>query len=80
MSKYVSDEELEIRFGFHPATEVTRPMHEAIRKNFYEIAEWVNETLPEGREKSLVFTALQEAAMWANGSVAIGLAPLEPIK
>lgn len=70
-------QEIKNRFGFHPATEETRPMHEMIRRDFIHHAEVLNELLPDGREKSLVMTSLQEAAMWANAAVACNLAPLE---
>lgn len=78
--KYTSDGELENRFGYHPATPITIPLHEQVRTRFFELAIWMNDMLPEGREKSLAFTALQEAAMWSNGAIACQLAPLEPIK
>ena len=80
MTKYISDGELENRFGYHAANSTTIPLHEQVRTRFYELAIWMNDMLPEGREKSLAFTALQEAAMWSNGAVACNLAPLEPIK
>jgi len=77
MTKYVSEREINNRFGFHPATNQTRPLHEESREAFTDLAHWVNETLPEGREKSLCLTAIQEAAMWSNAAIACNLAPLE---
>lgn len=73
----VTETELRERFGFHPATEETIPMHEEVRGLCLELARSLNELLPESREKSLAMTALQEAAMWSNAAVAIHLAPLE---
>lgn len=69
-------DEIDKRFGFHPATDITRPMHESIRAKYIELAEFLDVILPDSREKSLAFTALQEAAMWSNASVACNLAPL----
>lgn len=77
MSKFTSDDDLNNRFGYHKATEETIPMHQEIRGMFLDLASELNDLLPEGREKSLVFTALQEAAMWSNASVACNLAPLD---
>jgi hypothetical protein len=70
----VTTEDIQNRFGFHPATDETRPMHQEIRACFTEFADFLNERLPAGREKSLALTALQEAAMWSNAAVACNLA------
>ena len=64
-------------FGFHPATEETKPKHESIRIHARELAEFLIDTCPPSRELSLSLTALQEASMWANAAVACNLAPLE---
>ena len=64
-------------FGFHPANDVTRPKHEAIRDVFRKLAEFIIDTTPASREQSLALTALQEAAMWSNAAVAVNLAALE---
>ena len=63
--------------GFHPATEVSRPKHEAIRKLTRELGEQYIDLCPHSRELSLALTALQEAQMWANAAIAVNLAPLE---
>lgn len=72
-----TNDELQKRFGYHKANERTIPMHQEIREMFLDLAENLNEMLPEGREKSLAFTTLQEAAMWSNASVACNLAELD---
>lgn len=72
-----STQDLENRFGFHPATEETKPLHEWTRGIFLEVANAVSKKIPNGREKSLVLTHLEEASFWANAAIARGLAPLE---
>jgi hypothetical protein len=67
----VSDDELTERFAHHPPSEQRiADAHQAIRENFLELAVKMNDWLPEGREKSVVFTKLEEAMFWANGAVA----------
>lgn len=63
-------------FGYHKATEVTGPLHDATRAKFNELAHWVVENVPLSREQSLALTALQEAQMWINAAIACNLAPL----
>lgn len=63
--------------GFHPATEETRPKHEAIRLIMKRAAFELIDTCPPSRELSLALTELQAATMWANAAVAVNLAPLE---
>lgn len=68
-------EEIEHRFGFHKATvegdNATLPRHRETRLKYREFAEWLDENLPQSREKSLVFTALQEASMWTHCAIAM---------
>ena len=66
------------RFRFHPATPATGPKHEEIRERHRELALWVLANVPNGRERALALTALQEAMMWANAGVAIHTLP-EPL-
>jgi hypothetical protein len=67
-------DEIEHRFGFHKATiegeNATLPKHRDLRLRFREFAEHLDAVLPEGRAKSVVFTELENASMWAHKSVA----------
>lgn len=76
MGFQVTPEDIENRFGFHPATDDTRELHGEIRRHFITVGKFLLDRLPEGREKSLALTALQETAMWSNAAVACNLAPL----
>lgn len=62
------------RFGFHKATvegeNATLPVHRAIRIHFCEFAEIIDEILPDGRAKSVLFTELETASMWAHKAIA----------
>jgi hypothetical protein len=69
-------EEINRRFGFHPATDQTIPLFEDNRARAIALASHWDETLPDGREKALALTALQEAVMYANAAVACNLSPL----
>lgn len=75
----LGNDEIENRFGFHKGTiegpNATAPRHAALRKKYREFAELLDETLVDGREKSLAFTVLQEASMWSHFCIASG-APL----
>ena len=64
--------DIEHLFSYHPPKDdETRIKHEAMRENFKAIAHYVQATLSDGREKSLVITHLQSAMMFANASIAL---------
>lgn len=58
------------RFQYHKPDEARAERHEVVRDSFGELAEFLNEILPEGREKSTVVTKLEEAMFWANAAIA----------
>ena len=66
--------EIEHRFGFHKATiegdNATLPLHRDTRLAFREFAEFLDQTLPDGRAKSVAFTELENASMWAHKAIA----------
>ena len=67
----MTTDDLKNRFSFHPAkTEEVGAKHGAVRDWCFELARFLNEVLPEGREKSLAITKLEEAMMWSNAAIA----------
>lgn len=59
------------RFSFHPAdTEYRQQAHEAVRAQCLRLAVALNDLLPDGREKSLAITNLEQTMFWANAAVA----------
>jgi hypothetical protein len=67
----VEHAEIEKRFRHHPPrSQQDGQAHESAREAFRQLAHEMNETLPDGREKSLVLTALEEGLMWANAALA----------
>jgi hypothetical protein len=66
----VSFEDLKNRFNYHAPTEGKIADHAEVRSRLLEVAEFFDNVLPEGREKSLALTKLEEAMFWANASIA----------
>ena len=69
----VGTRELQNRFGFHKATiegpNATAPTHSELREAFLEFAEYLDSILPNSRGKSLAFTELESASMWAHKAI-----------
>lgn len=67
-------DEIENRFGFHKATiegvHATLPNHTEVRVMFRQFAERLDEILSDSRAKSIAFTRLEEASMWAHKAIA----------
>jgi hypothetical protein len=63
--------DIDNRFKYHqPPNEDIARSHSAIRSVIMEVANTCNSLLPEGREKSLAITKLEEAMFWANAAIA----------
>lgn len=69
----IGKEEIDHRFGFHKATiegeNATAPDHELLRQLFKRFAGRLDEILEDGRAKSIAFTHLEDASMWAHKCV-----------
>jgi len=66
----MTPEELNRRFDHHPPTGLKVGAHEAMRRACKELAQIIDEELPEGREKSLAMTNLEQTAFWSNAAIA----------
>ena len=59
------------RFAFHAATtEEKRDAHTSVRQQCRQLADFLNDKLPEGREKSLAITNLEQVMFWGNAALA----------
>lgn len=67
----MTDEEILERFGYHKPTNESVTVHKNLRRVFAILSAQLDEGLPNGREKSLAQTALQESSMWAHAAVAM---------
>ena len=66
-----ANEDLERRFNHHPpATPGRADLHEAVRMICKSVAYGLSEMVPDGREKSLALTKLEEVMFWANAAIA----------
>lgn len=63
--------DLKNRFEYHkPANELVALHHGRIRETLYDVALVIDDLCPDGREKSLAITKLEEAMFWANAAIA----------
>jgi len=58
------------RFTYHPPKGDQADRYVAIRERAHDLAEFIDESCPDSREKSLAVTSLEEAVMWANAAIA----------
>ena len=66
----MEQEELKIRFTYHPPTPEQVIKYETLRRNAFDFATIINEICPDSREKSLALTHLEDSVMCANASIA----------
>ena len=62
--------DLEGRFRYHPPKGDQAEIYDDFRSAARRAAYLIDDNCPDGREKSLAFTKLEEAVMWANASIA----------
>ena len=64
-------EEIENRFHYHPPRNDTEiDQHEDVTCLLVVAAHEINDLIPDGRDKAIVMTKLEEARMWANAALA----------
>ncbi len=62
--------DLENRFTYHALKDNQVGRFKAIRNDALQFAQDINVACPDGREKSLAITKLEEVVMWANAAIA----------
>jgi hypothetical protein len=71
MAQPLTEQELEKRFTYHAPTDPrVRDAHDEVRALFMAAAMTLNEQPPAGREASLAFTSLEDAAQWCHAAIA----------
>ena len=58
------------RFTYHAPKDGQAERYTEIRDYAHGLASLINHQCPESREKSLAFTHLEDAVMWANAAIA----------
>lgn len=66
----IEQKDIDNRFTYHPPSENKATKHVMIRESGKTLTEIINEHVPDGREKSLAITKIEEAVMWANAGLA----------
>lgn len=66
----MTNAEIENHFSYHTLKEDQPERYDKIRIKAKMLADYINEKCPDSREKSLAFTKLEEAVMWANAAIA----------
>lgn len=63
--------DIEHRFAFHAATtQEKRDEHTSVRQQCRRLADAMDDALPDGREKAVVMTKIEEVMFWANAAIA----------
>jgi hypothetical protein len=68
--KNMEQQELDKRFTYHAPKGDQPAKYEQIRRAARNFSDLLNQLCPDSREKSLAFTSLEEAVMWANAAIA----------
>ena len=61
---------LKNKFTYHAPKQGQPERYETIRNTAYTLASLIEEVCPDSRERSLAFTKVEEAVMWANAAIA----------
>ena len=62
--------DLDHRFRYHAPDPDRARRHETVRARCRELAAFIDELVPDGREKSLAITHLEDTMMWVNAAIA----------
>lgn len=60
------------RFTYHAPKECQPERYEALRKKYKDLAHFIVELTPAGREQAMALTNLETSSFWANAGIARG--------
>jgi len=60
---------IENNFSYHSPKEKQPEMYQQIREKAKELAYMIERLVPNGREKSLALTNLEQSVFWANAGI-----------
>lgn len=66
----MNGDEIDNRFGYHRSDEAKALAHENYCEAVKALVHTANALLPDGREKALVMTHLEDATFWGNAAIA----------
>lgn len=66
----LSSQEMEARFTYHTPKGDQVERYQVLRDKVRELAELIDESCPDSREKALAMTNVEQACMWANAAIA----------
>jgi len=67
----IDPSDLANRFTYHPpVSDAQARKYTLIRSEAHDLAAFINKEVPDGREKSLAITHIEEAVFWANAAIA----------
>lgn len=66
----MTPEEMYRRFEYHAPVGGKVMLHDLARCAVKDLAGHLDPLIPEGREKALAYTALEECLFWANAGIA----------
>jgi hypothetical protein len=70
MNTKITKKDLDNRFTYHPPKGDQAETYQKLRKTANTLANKINKSCPDSREKNIAITKLEEAIMWANASIA----------
>lgn len=66
----LSEEEIHKRVTYHAPTELAKVQHARLSEATADYLRAIDDCVPDGREKSLAITNVEQAKMWASAGVA----------
>jgi hypothetical protein len=66
----IPQEQINNNFVYHSPKPGQNEKYETLRRTAKVLAELINESCPDSREKSLAMTKLEESIFWSNASIA----------